>query len=352
MRNGTLIVDGVNLWTTYHAFISRGGYKGVAEWPALKAVTGNDWQEENGFEPDLSSIHLDKREFDVDFACTGSLKDVTDLYSFLLSTPKKSYVFSDISLTKTLRVVSMASFDYSLGVKKLSVRFAEDTPLEGYTYAAPSSDAPGRTEFVIDDVPFSDYGVRILRGTITKAAAQPPVKPLLVSENSVTDGATYDKGAIINDVGNSLGEGYETIGNAIDNVSGNWKRSTAAGTVTTASRDISLNCLLIADSFAEAWQNYDALLYNLVKIDDNADDVTLKGARRIKIRPLAKAYLCYYKNQSVTDFSFFGSEVWIKFNLNLTLFAEDGDLVYLLASEDDKYIITEDGKYIEIELKY
>jgi len=309
MRNGTVIINGTNIWTTYKTFVSKGGYRGLVQWPALKGIEGNDWQETDGFEPDLSAIHLDTRQLDMNFVCLGTAQEMTDFYNFLCSAPKMTYAFSDISRTLTLRVLSMPSLRSATTLKAISVRFAADIPLEGYTYTAPVSTLPENREYIIDDVLISDYGVRVLKGTVEGVSKCSDVKPLLVRSNRVTDGATYDENGLL----------YS---------GGSWSRSNTTGNVTVRSRDIVLKCLIYESTLAAAWKNYDAFLYDLTKINSQAEDPTLAGARRIVIRALGTAFKCYYKSQSVTEFTTDGTDVWIKFDLTLTLFEEEGSVSF------------------------
>lgn len=305
MRNGTVTINGTNIWTAYQTFVSRGGYNDLLQWPSLKQIQGNDWQELDGFEPDLSDIHLDTREFDIKFVCKGGVEDMRSFYLFLLSEPKMSYAFSSIGRTLTLRVIGMPSLNHALAFNEISVRFAADSPLEGYTYQAPYSTIPENDYYTIDGTPLSDYGVRVLKGTVAGVSRGADVKPLLVRNISTQDGATYDENPTL----------Y---------ADGGWTQEESDAEVTVRARDITLKCHIREATLAAAWRNYDALLYDLVKIDANAEDSTLAGARTIAISPLNATFKCYYKSQTVTDFSTDGTDAWIKFDLTLTLFEEEG----------------------------
>lgn len=305
MRNGTVTVDGTNIWSTYQTFVSRGGYNDLVQWPSLKQVSGNDWQEMDGYEPDLSDIHLDTRDLEIKFVCKGSVESMRAFYFFLLSKPKMSYSFSDIGRSLTLRVVSMPSLSHALAFNEISVRFAADSPLENYEYTAPSSSLPANNLYKIDGTAISDYGVRVLKGTVAGVSRGADVKPLLVRNISVMDGATYDENPTL----------YSN---------GEWSQTQSDTTVTVRARDITLKCQMEGTASA-VWRNYDALLYDLTKIDDNAEDSTLAGARTITIAPLNDSFKCFYKGQTVTDFTTDGTTVWIKFDLTLTLFSEDGE---------------------------
>ena len=282
---GVVTIDGTNITATYGVIVGKGSYASIAGWPALKAVDGNDWQEYDGFDPDLSNPRLDTRNVTINFILHGDTDDVADFYAFLGASPVGSYTFTDIGRTMTLRLVSMPSFEYAVSFHKMSCQFAADTPLEGYTYLAPSSTLASSTDYKLDGTNLTAYGVRVLKGTMSNVVRKPEVKTLLLRNLSHLNGAIYD----------------------------------TAGTVTFKGRDLTLHCLIRENTIAGVWRNYDALLYNLVKLDENASSPTRKGARTRTV-PTGEALKCYYKSQSVTDFWIDGTAMWIKFDLTLSVF--------------------------------
>lgn len=355
MRTSNVIIDGVDIFNAYQAIIVKDGYRELFQWPTLKPVSGNDWQEEDGFEPDLSDPRLDSREMTITFGCNGESGNMDAFYDFLCSKPKMEYSFQNIGLSLTLRVVSMTSLSYAKKFSIISVRFACDTPpadLSGLVSSG--SNVEPNELYVLDGRPISDYNIRILEGTIDSAIGRPPVKPLLLRNTSTIDGAEYDKNPTLYD-------------------DGEWVVSDEQGEVTFGARDITLRCQLVARSIGEAWSYYYALLGALVRKDEEEPDPTLAGSRNIVVRPIGEIYRCYYKSNHVEDYHIADNDVWIVFTLTLCLFEligncaiEDGlDYEYsgggsgggggggttrikALASEDGKLIITEDGKVIRL----
>ena len=353
MRNGTVIINGTNVSSTYGAYVRRGGYKELFQWPALRSVSGNNWQEYDGFEPDLSNPRIDNREFTVNFVCLGGTGKMLAFYNFLQTQPKMECTFSDVSLTLDLRVVAMPSVDFAKVFNIISVRFACDDALDGHTPSSPSSSMDDNDLYVIDGRPLSDYGVRVLKGTISNVIRQPDIKPLLTRKSSVIDGAEYDENPVL----------YS---------GGSWGSSSSHGDVTTEQRDITLRCQLVAATPSQAWHNYYALLGNLIARDENEEDPTLVGSRDIVIRPVGGVFRCYYKSNQVLDYCFADGETWVEFNLTLCLFEqigtcdiEDGindapsgggggggggggstTTIKALGSEDGKLVITENSKAI------
>lgn len=343
-----LLIDGVDVTTQFNVLLAEGCYEGLVGWPEMKSVEGNDWQEADGYEPDLSNPLLESRDVNLKFILKGSVADIDAFYAFLGSKPTRYYNFSELGRAMTLRLVSMPSITYARTFHIIQVQFAADKPLEGYSYAAPISSMNENSEYVIDGKAMTEYGVRVLQGTISSVIKGADVKPLLIRKSSVINGATYDENPLLNDADDSFDtDDYETIGGSVEGVSANWKRSKERGSVTYKGRDITLRCHMEGAS-ASVWRNYDALLYNLTKNNTNESDPTLAGARSIVIRALAKTFKCFYKSQQVTEFYYSNGEVWIKFDLILTLFSEEGSQSFFLATEDGGFVITEDGKLIPI----
>ncbi|MBR5042999.1 MAG: hypothetical protein IKX67_07135 [Bacteroidales bacterium] len=343
-----ITIDGTDIRSTYNVILERGAYNTLIQWPDMKTVGGNDWQEMDGYEPDLSNPLLESKTVTLKFILKGSVADIDSFYQFLGSRPTHVFSFTGIGRSATLRLESMPSLQYARTFHLLHVRFAADIPLEGYTYAEPQSSLPEKRDYVIDGRPLSDYGIRVLQGTIGSVIKGADVKPLLIRKSSVISGAKYDENPTLNDADSSFSsDEFETIGGSFDGVAANWKRSKSRGTVTYKGRDITLKCLLKTSTPADAWRNYDALLYDLTKAASSSDP-TLRGARQILIRALGKTFKCFYKTQRVEDFVCRDGLTWIQFNFTLTLFQEEGDVSFFLSTEDGGFVITEDGKIIPI----
>ena len=291
-----LTIDGVNILTAYNVTLEKGAYNELVQWPEMKSVDGNDWQEMDGYEPDLSHPVLESRDVTLKFILKGTLSETDAFYAFLGGQPVRSFTFNEIGRTFSLRLVSMPSIQYARTFKLMQVLFAADNPLEGVSHTTPSSSMPSKGDYVIDGEDLSDYGIRVLRGTISSVIKGAEVKPLLIRRSSVINGARYDENPLLNDADSSFSpQDYDTIGGSYEGVSANWKRSKSKGTVTYKGRNITLKCL-IRDTTSSAFRNYYALLYNLTRTA-SSDDPTLAGARTIAIRALGKSFKCFYNNQ-------------------------------------------------------
>ena len=157
------------------------------------------------------------------------------------------------------------------------------------------------TNYTLDGVPFSEYGIRILKGTLATIKKQPDVKMNLQRNISIQHGATYDP-----------------------------------QNVTFKAKDITLYCLLTSPYLIGAWYQYDRLFADLYQ----------PGERTLFVEELEKEFPCYYKSGKVTEFFPDEGKVWLRFTLTLTLtgdFRLDMDDV-LLASESSIVVYTEDDE--------
>lgn len=295
-----LYIDGNDAFTAYGAFVAEGGYDELVAFPPLKPVDSNDWHEEDGIEADLSDPVLDAREALVKFAFTGDAMRFGEFIKLLSDNAYHTFYFKEIGRTYRLRMVSAPALQtvHTLGLA--TIQFSDDFPLDGYTYAAPSSTMPTGDDYELDGRPISDYGIHVLAGTLDEIMKSPAVKQNLLRNIGTKTGATYD------------GE-----------------------FVTFQAKDVKLNCLMRADTLDDMWRNYNALLYDIVR----------PGERLLYVDATGLEYPCYYKSCMVSEF-YASSDIWLKFSITLTFtsFRVSGR-EYILASEDDECIITEDGEY-------
>lgn len=328
---GDTIINGTDIYTTYGAFVSLGGYNSLVEWPASKSVAYNDWQEEDGIEADLSALKLDSHEFEMSFGLQRPIQDILEFYSFLCSSPTMTCSFVSIGLTdKTYRVMGLSSLDHAFAFGEIKVRFADDSPLAGYEYLAPSvSHALPVSAFCIEGTPLSEYGVRTLYGTLQSVFMQGSVKQFLLRNISTIHGSLYDANPKLWDAQSS-----------------SWSQSSTKGTPRFNAVEIKLNCALSAPTATEFWRNYNALLWDLTAPDDNKDNME-KCARVLTFED--EIWNTYYYGQTVEDVSLWPDKITVRFTLSLiALGGRSNELIRLLAAEDGSLIITEDNKQIKV----
>ena len=328
---GETIINGVDIYTTYGAFVSLDGYKTLVEWPATKAVEYNDWQEENGIEADLSALYLESHEAEVIFGIQRDITDIHDFYAFIATNPTVTCTFNSIGITnKTYRVIGLSSLDYVITFGNMRVRLADDAPMEGYEYLAPSVTYPLPTSpFALGSTPFSAYGVRALYGTLGSVVQHGAIKQFLLRSISTKNGSFYDENP--------------KLWNA---QSSSWGRSSTHGTPKHQAVEVNLKCALSAPDKTEFWRNYNAFLYDLTKADTSQ---TVINRCKKTLTADSQSLDCYYEGQTVDDFTIWSDKLLVQFTLSmLVLSGLSEDIIRLLAAESGILVITEEGKFIRI----
>jgi hypothetical protein len=290
---GTLYIDGADAFTSFGVFVEDVGYKGIVQYPPLKTPDSNDWAESDGMEVDLTDTKLDSKTFGIEFA--GVLDfSVRNLIDYLSDDAYHEFNFAEIGVTRTLRLTGNPN-RYTVGtLKTFTLDFADDYPLAGYSYLAPSRVAScWQTGFELDGKPLSDYGVWIRDGAHDELVKSPSVKQNLLVNTPAMNGAQYD------------GED-----------------------VFFQAKDVKIACHIRAD-IPTFWRNYNALLYDLTKPGER---LFFYGARN-------EEYPCHYKSASVSTFTLTGGDVWCDFDLMLAFTAfRLGEVEYVLANADGALI--------------
>lgn len=291
MMTGRLYIDGIDVYTEFGLGVSEGGYNELVAFPPLKTVKSNDWQEFDGIEADLSAPVLNTREIAIKFIIWG---DNVDLGAFVdLLSDKAYHTFHCRSIDREcrLRLVSHTNLEWAYKLGFTTFRFADDFPLDDYTYLLPLSSISPYGDYEIDDKLLTDYGVRVLQGSLAEIDKSPDVKTSLLRNIGTQSGAIYDDAR-----------------------------------VTYKSKEVKINCLMRAATITEFWRNHDALLYDLTRSDE----------RRLYVDARGIEYPCHYKSCQTTEF-YADGKIWWKFTLTLTV--TDG----LRITESDMLLSTEDG---------
>ena len=271
-----LFIDGIDIFAQYGVFITEDGYKNLLSFPALKSPIVSDWAERDGIEVDLSSPKLDTKSSQISF-CVVRNGDLNGFLNLCTNSDYRNIEFRELGLLRKLRFVSCSNFNGSKTSSLIlfTIEFADDYPLREYVYALPNSGLITQRGYSIDSIDLSTYGVAILEGSDSEILKPCSAKPNLAINVSYLSGAIYDTTAVI----------FE-------------------------SKEVKLNCLMLATNLVEFWKNYNALLY----------DLTREGLRYFGYRGLS--YACYYKSSSVSTISLSGT-IWCEFNLVL-VFTKQG----------------------------
>lgn len=314
---GLFYIDSKDALSQFGIFITEGGYNGILSFPALKAPEqSNDWAEYDGVEVDLSDPKLDTKEVEIKFAATGEYQ-TGDFISLISDKAYHTFNFVEIGYSCKLRLVSEVNNQLLIGAKVFTLKFADDFPMSGYTYLKPSSNMVPMQGYELDGVDFSVYGIRILEGSEAQILKSPAVKKNMLRNISTQNGAIYDDNKVV----------YQQ-------------------------KEIALSCCLIAKNFTEFWRNYNAFLYDLIRVVEvDEDGIKVQTAERsLFVDKVCEEYPCYYKDGKVSLLDPNGN-IWCKFTLSLVFTSfRIGEDEYLLSSENGDLIVTEDGEFY-IDLK-
>ena len=269
---GRLYIDGKDAYTEYGVYVVQGGWNELVAYPPLKAVDGNDWQEEDGIEVDLSAPVLNTREVSLKIAFSDFGDRFFAFISILSDNAYHTFDCRHIKRTYRLRLVSQPNLTVAQAIGTATLKFADDFPLPGYTYKRPASNVAAYDDYTFDGMKFTDYGVRVLKGTLDEVMKTPTVKTNLLRNISTQAGALYD-----------------------------------GKNVSYKSKDVKIQCLMRANTLDELWRNYDALLYDLIRPEE----------RVLKVKKIDKEFPFYYKSCQITDFYPTG-KIWLQFTLTVT----------------------------------
>ena len=267
---GKLYIDGTDAYTAYGVFVAQDGYRGLVCFPALKKIDFNDWPEVDGIEADLSAPVIDAKRFSISFYTT-SPNLMGSFLAMLSDGANHTFNFSEINKQVLIRLVSQPGKKKYTYMESFDLEFSEDMPMSGYTYSSPNGNS-GQQGYRIDDISLSNYGIFVLDGSGEEILKAPDVKQNLTTNIESKSGQTYDDEIV------------------------NYK-----------SKDVKLSLLMRSDSVSQFWNNYNALLYNLIKPEE----------RGLYLDSESLTYKCYYKNANVSRFELISGRVWCEFEITL-----------------------------------
>lgn len=301
--NGAFYIDGIDIYARYGVVITSGGYNDLLCFPALKEPETNDWPEEDGIEVDLSSPALDAKEVSISFACNRP--DCND-FIFMLSKPGyRTIRITELGREWRLRLKAQTALKDYIRAAAFSLKFTDDFPVRSTAYAPASGSGLNLpvSEYALDGVPFSRYGIEVTGGW-DDLQKSPTVKQNLTRSFSTSDGQMYD-----------------------------------ADVVVFNAKETTLKCCLSAVSVSKFWECYTAFFNDLIQPEE----------RQLYWDFTGEEYPCYYKKSSGFRIISMSSPMVAEFSLTLvfTVF-RIGETDYLLATEDGFYIETEDGFLIDL----
>lgn len=280
-----IIVDGVDMFDRFGVFALEAGLNDLLAYPPLKTVEANDWHEQEGVDVDLSEPRLNGREVTIKIGATGTLgapqtiAKIDDFLAFLRQRVYRVFRFAFLGGREyTLRLVGEPNLTIAQALGFVTLKFADDYPLSGYAYKSPHSSMQTATDYLMHGHPFTDYGARVTEGTLAEFARRADIKVGLTRNIATAHGIIGDD----------------------------------RGVVRQKSKEVKVRLHFRAETFAELWRNYDALLY----------DLTRPGARTIRVRDLGnRDYQAYYKSAQVTAF-YPDDRPWLDTTLTLVVLRE------------------------------
>ena len=291
--NTGMTIDGRDAYATWGVRLLDGSLGSVVCWPPLKeaSVPVNRWQEEEGIEADLTAPKLDTRNITLNLATDGSYSHYRQLISTLQGAGYHSLYFGPLDKAFDLRLVGWGNYDYGEHLGFVSVTLADDNPLDGYEYETPGVidyglpytlpfELGGQViadgTYTLDGRPMDYYGVKVLLGTESHLWSQGDPRLPLVRNIASRQGAIYD----------------------------------TLGLMRNDAPQVRLACLLRADTAAQMWAQWYALLYDLSQpYSRKIGGSTIEGERKF-----------YYKSCAVQEFEIDDLQgAWIKFVITVQL---------------------------------
>lgn len=315
---GACIIDGVDI-DDYGMFILRGGDYDFLSFPDRKPPLTEDWYEHNGVDADLSEIYFQAKSVTMSFyikAETGT-QLVSNWARFRAVVTRSGYrevYIRDLDRTFRLRYVSCPEYEHHGGLAKpgkkwstLTINFSQDDPLQLFTnpdITSPVVEYPNRAYVTLDGRDLGEYGI-LVRECYSSMLAAPAIKEPLTREFERQNGLLVYPSPIS----------------------------------TFDVKQVTVGCTMRATSMANFYRNYEAL-FNAVS-----------AKRELLLSSYAGEDRCFYTRMvNFIKMRPFNTRILVKFDLVFTCL-DTGLLDFLLASEDGRYIVTEDGMHF-IDMNY
>ena len=295
--NNNLYIDDLNVRSRFGCWVTRGGYNGLLAFPSMKEPEHNDWPEEDGIEVDLSDPKLQPREVSVSFL-SDSNTQASDLIAYLSQTGLHTFRVPSLGREWRLRLADHPSNRVYPLATSFTLKFVEDVPSRPVSGECDPGIWIPESRYRLDDQPLSTYGV-VVDESRNALLQNPTAKMNLQRKVATVDGQFYD-----------------------------------AEHLVFQSKEVTFKCHLKAISMEAFWACYDRFLAALIA----------PGERRLYAGEIGKSYPCYYRKTSGWEVLTLNGPVVVRFELTLMftsfrLYETD----YFLATEDDAFVITEDG---------
>lgn len=181
-------INTIDIQTTYQTHILEGNYKDLLCFAPLKKLNSNDWAEYYGKEYDTDNPQLDTTSFSLSFISKSNQYDA--FISFLSAQTYNDFHFEELNKSFRLRFVGVRKAKKEQGYITYEATFANDNPLQGYTYITPNDTLPP-SGFTIDTIDLSKYGIYLLEENESNLLKSYEVKEHLTTNSSTIAGVQY-----------------------------------------------------------------------------------------------------------------------------------------------------------------
>ena len=181
-------INTIDIQTTYHTYLLDSNYKDLLCFPPLKKLPSNDWAEYYGKEYDTDDPQLDNLSISLSFVTKSDQYDT--FITFLSAQTYNDFHFEELNKSFQLRFVGVRKAKKEQGYITYEATFANDTPLQGYTYIAPNDNLPP-SGFTIDTIDLSKYGIYLLEENESNLLKSYEAKEHLTINSSTIAGVKY-----------------------------------------------------------------------------------------------------------------------------------------------------------------
>lgn len=300
MKAGCCYMDGIDLYTRFGVWITKGGYNELLSFPEMGDVDFNDWPEEDGIDADLDNPTLKEKECTISFMASNPRIDAAEFIYAVSQPGYHTFTVTTLGRQWRLRLLSQPENKIYSWKSVFSLKFSDDFPYRPAEYAIPV-DGGGLLKrpsmYELDGVGLDRYGIIVLSGR-NELLKSPDVKENLKRSIFSMDGVIYD-----------------------------------ADQTFFKAKETTFKCCLIAVSIERFWLCYTAFFNDLVK----------PGERQLYFDYTSEEYPCYYKKSSGFKILSLMDRVAVEFNLTLVFTSfRITETCYLLAMENGALTVTED----------
>lgn len=329
---GYWYIDGIDIYTTYRVGITKDGINDLFIFPAMKDMYSNSWPENDGVDIDLSDPKLKNKTVGISFASvTQDNEKIDDFLDFLITPGYRTLTVTSIGRSWSLRLNKESARNVEPNCQEFTLQFYDDFPRDllliyPYVLGSETKDliitqddkflismsnskttARGhgfnmlRSDYQIDDISFSDYGLIVNKGR-SEVYKMPDMKTNLEVDINTQDGVAYN-----------------------------------TSFYAFKEKDVTLECSFYTSTLDMFWNNYVAFFSALVQPEE----------RLLDINYMNDVFECYYKSSSNFKFIKHPSYILCQFSLTLVFInSRPKKTINVLGSESKEIITTEDIDFI------